>query len=175
MAFGEQERFNRLKKGKEARVDNPDEIPVEAINHCLERAGVRWSQVDRIALSFDPSLRIEPDPNEATTAGEWGSLGGEAAFVQGLKRTPSRLSVLAGADVSNRIDWVPHERAHAASAYFASPYQDAAIMSVDGIGESSTALLAHGVGTEIRDLETVRYPHSLGFVWEKDLQVPRIR
>jgi carbamoyltransferase len=120
VAFGEQERFNRVKKGKPARVNNADELPVEAISHCLEQGRVRWSEVDRVAVSFEPSLRTRL-PNEAVIEGDWGSDAGEEIFLRSVRRLPDRLSELAGIDLRNRWSWAPHERAHAASAYFASP------------------------------------------------------
>lgn len=166
VAFIEQERLTRIKHGKPATIATADELPIEAIGYCLNRAGVSWSQIDRVAVSFDPSLRqLPPDPHAAV--GEWGHPEGEAELLRRLCRLPDRASELAGEDLGSRWSWVPHERAHAASAYFASPFDDAAVLSVDGIGEASTALLAHGVGTALHDLEAVAYPHSLGFVWEK--------
>jgi carbamoyltransferase len=75
LAFAEQERLNRVKHAKEATVDNPDELPVEAILYCLDRAGVRWSEIDRIAVSFDPSLRDAPS-DEPTIPGGWGTRRG---------------------------------------------------------------------------------------------------
>jgi len=165
LAFAEQERLNRVKHGKEAMVDNPDELPVDAILYCLDRAGVRWSEIDHVAVSFDPSLRDAPS-DEPTSPGGWGTPEGEATFREHLLKLPSLVSEVACLDLEDRWLWIPHERAHAASAYFASPFQDAAVLSVDGIGEASTALLAHGRGTELHELDVVLYPHSLGFVWE---------
>ena len=160
-AFAEQERFNRIKHAKPARIDNADEIPIEAIEYCLQQAGVRWDQLDHVAVSFDPELRsILPD--EPTAAGGWGSPEGEALFLERIRTLPDRLSEHAGQDLTGRWHWVPHERAHAASAFYASPFTEAAVLA-----ESSTALIAHGSALGIDELETVQYPHSLGFLWEK--------
>ncbi len=166
IAYAEQERFHRIKKGKAARVDNPHELPIEAINYCLKRGGIRWDEIDRIAVSFDPSLRHDL-LDEATVPHDWGSPEGETTFMQRLLELPLRVSELAGVNIADRWSWIPHERAHAASAYFASTFNNAAVMSVDGIGEASTALLAHGLGTELIEVESIPYPHSLGFLWEK--------
>lgn len=166
LAFAEQERLNRIKKGKAPRVDNPGELPEEAINYCLQRAGVHWSQIDHVALSFDPDLR-RPPIDEPAIAGDWGSPAGEIVFRNQLRQVPARVSELAGRDLEDRVLWVPHERAHAASTYFASPYRDAAVLCVDGIGEHATAMLAHGVETALREVASFEYPNSLGFVWEK--------
>ncbi len=166
LAFAEQERFNRVKKGKPAKVDNPDELPVEALLYCLEKAGVAWRDIDRVAVSFAPDLRSEPIA-EMTIPGDWGSPSGEARFLSRVRDLPSRLSHLTGVDFERRWRWIPHEHAHAASTYFASPFEEAAVLCMDGIGESSTALLARGQGTALHEIDTIRYPHSLGFVWEK--------
>src|SRR5262249_12354317 len=65
-----------------------------------------------------------------------------------------------------RFHFVPHHLAHAASAYFPSGFDRAAILTIDGIGEVACSTLATAVGTRIQMLETFNYPHSLGFVWE---------
>ncbi len=166
LAFAEQERLNRVKKGKAARVDNPDELPVEALLYCLEKAGVTWGEIDRVAVSFDPGLRSEAI-DEMTVPGDWGSRSGEARFLGRVRGLPSRLSQLTGIDFGPRWRWIAHERAHAASAYFASPFEEAAVLAADGIGESTTASLGHGVGGDLREIASIHYPHSLGFLWEK--------
>ena len=62
---------------------------------------------------------------------------------------------------------MPHHLAHAASAYFPSGFDRAAILTIDGIGESAGSSLAKGVGTRIQSVETFEYPHSIGFMWEE--------
>lgn len=166
VAFAEEERFNRIKKGKPARVDNADELPTEAIEYCLKCADIEWNQIDYIAVGFDPALR-SPPMNERTTPGGWGSTEGEAEFTRHLLRLPARVSELARLNIEDRWRWVPHEQAHAASAYYASPFTESAVLTIDGIGESSTAMLAHGRGRELHPLGVVSYPNSLGFLWEK--------
>jgi carbamoyltransferase len=74
---------------------------------------------------------------------------------------------MAGADVSDRFHWLEHHLCHAASAFLVSPFDEAAVLAVDGIGEFGTAWLGHGQGAELRQLAELEYPHSLGFLWEK--------
>jgi carbamoyltransferase len=62
---------------------------------------------------------------------------------------------------------VPHHMAHAASAYFPSGFDRAAILTLDGIGESAGSSLAKGIGARIQPIETFEYPHSIGFMWEE--------
>lgn len=130
------------------------------------RAGITADEIDHVACSFDPSLR-RPAPQEPQTPGSWGHPDGERLLAEKLAGIPDAVSKVLGQDVHARWCWVPHEIAHAASAYFASPFEDAAVLSIDGIGEASTALLAHGKGRTLTAIDTIAYPHSLGFVWEK--------
>lgn len=166
LAFAEEERFNRRKHAKPADIETVDEVPVAAILDCLARANVSADEIDYIACSFDPSLR-RPPIEEPLTAGSWGHSDGERLLLEKLAGIPDAVSKVLGQDVQERWCWVPHETSHAASAYFASPFQDAAILSIDGIGENSTALLAHGQGQDMVAIDTISYPNSLGFVWEK--------
>lgn len=166
LAFAEEERFNRRKHAKPADIETIDEVPASAILSCLARAGINAEEIDHVACSFDPSLR-RPPIAEPLTAGSWGHADGERLVREKLANIPDAVSKVLGQDVHERWVWVPHEISHAASAYFASPFGDAAVLSIDGIGEHSTALLAHGQGRKMEALDTISYPDSLGFVWEK--------
>ncbi len=168
VAAAEEERFNRVKHGKPALVSNADTLPERAIAFCLEQAGIESEEIDLIAVSFDPELRrdtFQVDP--LSVAGDWGSAQGEALFLAGLARIPERLCDLLGFDCAEAVRWIPHHVAHAASAYFPCGDDQAAVLVVDGIGESATALLGAGKGAFIEPLGDLRHPHSVGFVWEK--------
>jgi carbamoyltransferase len=65
-----------------------------------------------------------------------------------------------------RFHFVQHHLAHAASAYFPSPFERAALLTIDGIGETAGSTLAKANGTRIHHIETFEFPHSLGFAWE---------
>lgn len=166
LAFAEEERFNRRKHAKSADIETTDQIPESAIADCLTRAGITCEEIDYVAASFDPSLR-RPPILEAVTEGSWGHPGGERQFQEKLARIPGAVSQFLGRDISASWVWVPHELAHAASAYYCSPFEEAAILSLDGIGENSTSLLAHGTESVLTALSHTSYPDSLGFVWEK--------
>jgi carbamoyltransferase len=73
---------------------------------------------------------------------------------------------LLGRPLRQRFHFVPHHLAHAASAYFPSGFDGAAILTIDGLGEVACSTLAKAVGTHIQSIETFDFPHSLGFVWE---------
>ncbi len=168
LAAVEEERFNRRKHAKPALVDNADDLPVDAIRFCIRQAGITGADVDAVAYSFDPLLRrglFRPDG--LSRPGDWGSEDGEEAFLAGLDRVPEQLSAALGVDVTDRIRWVPHHVAHAASAYYPSGFDSAGVLVVDGIGESASTVLFAGAGRRLTKLEELRYPDSLGFVWEK--------
>ena len=168
VAFAEEERFNRRKHGKPARVDNPDELPRQAIQFSLRQAGITLAQVDAIGYSFQPSERLRNvGLGEPVREGDWGSDAGEALFQDRLRAIPPALGEMAGTDVGSRFQWIDHHLCHAASAFLVSPFEEAAVLTLDGIGEFSTSWLGHGQGTVLRALTQVRYPHSLGFLWEK--------
>jgi carbamoyltransferase len=167
VAAAEEERFNRRKHGTEARVDNPDELPVEAIRYCLREAGTNGCELDAVCYSFDPALRREHTPDPYAVPGDWGHPEGEAVFLQGLQRVPGAVSNVVDADISGRFHWVSHHLAHAASAYYPSGFDRAAILVIDGIGENATVTLSGGDGPAIRTFWRIWYPNSLGFLWEK--------
>ena len=164
LAYGEEERFTRVKKAKRAAIDNAHHLPVRAIVHCLETAGATWADIDWVAYSYDPAQRVLT-PGDDVIPGDWGSTRGEVAFQTSLARVPEILHELGGNP--DRLRWAPHHAAHAASAYLASPYDQAAVLSIDGIGETTTTWCGLGSGPDLKALWELRYPHSLGFLWER--------
>lgn len=168
IAAVEEERLNRKKHAKPARVDNPDELPVNAIDFCLKKAGITLKDVDHIGFSFSPAKRLRNKYfDEKVTAGSWGSKEGEDLFYQKLMQIPQKLSELYGVDVKGKFQWIDHHTSHAGSAYFVSPFEEAAILVVDGIGEFESTTLYKGKDNKIKRIRSITYPHSLGFLWEK--------
>ena len=165
IAIAEEERFNRMKHGKKVLVDNPDEFPVESIAYCLAEAGIKPSDVDHIGYSAVPS-KFERRKERLATGNygdewlddeEW-KLGQDA-----LERVPHALKELG---FTAKFHWVDHHGAHAASAYYPSPYTDAAVLSIDGTGEYDTAVSYYGNGHHLKRLNGIPYPSSLGLLWE---------
>jgi carbamoyltransferase len=168
LAFCEEERLTRVKRAKRLTLDNADELPERAIDWCLAASGASWADVGRVAYSYDPDARpaAAPDPAEDVRPGSWGSAAGEALFQRTVRGVPGVLSRLAGTDLTDRFRWVPHHRAHAASAYFACPFESAAVLSVDALGEVHSTGFYAGCGPRLETLREIAYPHSLGFLWE---------
>ncbi len=85
-------------------------------------------------------------------------------FYEHVSSVPSKLKDLGFA---GQFHWVPHHRAHAASAFFASPFYKALTLSIDGIGEDNTAGVYLGEGNDLTKIASIDYPNSIGFFWEK--------
>lgn len=160
VAAAEEERFNRIKHGKPAEFDNPHQLPERAIRFCLKHAGLDPADIDHVAYSFDPKLR------QTRYRDAWWDPKLEETFRLRLGQVRNAIEELLGRSLGQKLHFVPHHLAHAASAYFPSGFDRAAILSIDGIGETAGTLLAKAVGTDIEAVETFEYPHSIGFVWE---------
>lgn len=148
-----------------ARKKHVGDFPRQAIESCLQAGNLRPTDLDHVAFFYKPwlgvgrrvlhALRHLPHARDLLERRGGGWLrfrNAEAAFRQevGLDgRGPC-------------FHFVEHHLAHAASTFFLSPFEEAAILSVDGAGEWATTLLAWGQGRRIRKLEEVYYPHSLG-------------
>jgi carbamoyltransferase len=168
----EEERITRTKHAKTARVSNPDELPWNAIRACLASApGAGLSKLDAIAYSLVPDRRlalIGSDPYEIEDDVGFGTARGEVEFNRRVRGIPRLLACAAGDDsLAGRFRFVPHHLAHAASAFHASPLRRAAVLVVDGIGETSTAWLGRGSAQGLEVVEEVPYPHSIGMLWER--------
>ncbi len=168
LAFAEEERFNRFKHAKTARVDNPDVLPLNAIDYCLKSTGISIGDVDYFGYSFEPDERLQNlRIKEETVEGDWGSKSGEELFRRKLLTIPDRLNELSEKDISSKFHWVRHHLCHAGSAFFVSPFEEAAILSIDGIGEFTTTFLGLGQANNIEVIKEIAYPNSIGLLWEK--------
>lgn len=160
VAAVEEERFNRIKHGKPAEFDNPHQLPERAIRFCLKHAGLTARAIDHVGFSFDPRQRRK------RYRADWWDPRLEETFRLRLGQVPGAVDELLGRSLGQRLHFVPHHMAHAASAYFPSGFERAAILTIDGIGETAGTSLAKAIGTRIQTIETFEYPHSIGFIWE---------
>ena len=183
VAAAEEERFTRVKHAKRPTPYSTYLLPFNAIDYCLREAGIDLADVDHVAYSFDPYLvlgqrrprevRLVIDPFASTPpSSPW-----ETIFPAAIASAPRLLVddvpfhlrkrfTRAKAEPSYRFHFVEHHLAHAASAFLASPFEEAAVMTIDGQGEKTTTLLAIGQGTEITKLKEIPMPHSLGLLYE---------
>ncbi len=173
VAAVEEERFNRIKGGKQAVVDNTLVLPFASIDYVLREGGVQLDDVDLIGTGFSPARRLRGKELWAryapVLAGEYETPAGDRAFRRLLHQIPEVIAARFDVDrgsVRRRFRWVPHHLSHLASAFYPSPFSEAAGLCIDGIGEFDTTTLADCDERGIRTVEKIDYPHSLGFVWE---------
>ena len=160
VAAAEEERFSRRKHGKTPVAFSTWELPEAAARWCLEAAGLEPGDLDAIAYSYDPDLA--PQPNGDVTAENW-----EPLRTLYARRAPLFLkTALPGLD-PDRVRFVPHHVAHAASAHYASPFERSSVMVLDGRGERASYLAARYENGSHRVLATQDLPHSLGLLYEE--------
>jgi carbamoyltransferase len=155
IAFGEQERFNRDQ--------HTTAFPEDAVAYCLASAGVRPSQLDAVAFAHRSDLDLARGAIDALARGSARRLAAQA-FVD--VRLRSR-------EAAFRSRWayrgpafhVGHHDAHAASAFFPSPFEEAAVLTLDRGGDFLSTTLGRGRGSRLERLGHVRNPHSLGEVY----------
>ncbi len=168
VAMAEEERFNRVRHGKHSRIDNPDELPEQAMAWCLAQGGVGWKDITDIGYALDPEMRKAgnsrlPDRHRVKP-NDWGTPEGEEIFYR--HNLLARDKLRAYAPQAN-FTFLPHHLCHAASAFLASPFSEAAVLVVDGIGEIGSTWLGVGTSKALIEEENARYPNSIGFVWER--------
>jgi carbamoyltransferase len=169
--FLEEERINRIKRAKPAAIDTPHLLPEKAIQYVLEKYNLTHNDFDYIAFSFAKEGRLQNIGIDTyTTPGSWGTAEGEKLFHQKLMLVPGEIDRLLGSGASEKLIWVDHHLAHAASAFLCSPYSDAITLVIDGIGEINSISAYYGQDNRLEKIFDLPYPHSLGFLWEKFCQ-----
>lgn len=159
IAAAEEERFRRVKHWAG--------FPSESIRYCLAEAGISLADVDAIAINQDSSANL--GRKIAYAAKTRPSLG---LIVDRLKNKQERASVAQeleatlGTGFSGKVHQVEHHLAHLSSAFHVSPFEEAAVVSVDGFGDFASAAWGYGKGTDISIDDKVYFPHSLGIYYQ---------
>ena len=161
VAAAEEERFNRIK--------HVAGFPALAAAWCLRDAGLEPRALDHVAIGRDPRANLGPKVRQTARR-----LRNPRYVVERLR---SMRSVTGTKDELARALSTPpdallaefhrveHHLAHAASAFFVSPFDEAAVLTLDGFGDFASALLAHGRGNRLQVLDRVTFPHSLGIYY----------
>ncbi|HTU89051.1 MAG TPA: carbamoyltransferase C-terminal domain-containing protein [Gemmataceae bacterium] len=187
VAAAEEERFTHIKHGKRPVPFSTWELPFHAIDFCLRQAGLAIKDIDHVAYSFDPYLLLPEDHGGSAViplkVGSQQPPQGfdtvwDPLFLASIVHAPghlcdgwphhlqTRLRGLCPEGMPFHWHWVPHHIAHAASAFHASPFPRAAVLTLDGRGEKATTGYAAGDGNQLRWLGQVEMPHSLGLLYE---------
>ncbi len=165
IAAAQEERFTRIK--------HDESFPINAVQFCLDCAGCNINELDAIAFYDKPLLKFE---RLLETYYGFAPKG----LISFLKSMPvwirekmflkriihEELEKIKGYDKSKvKFLFPEHHLSHAASAFYSSPYNDAAILTIDGVGEWATASISAGRGNSIEILKELRFPHSLGLLY----------
>jgi carbamoyltransferase len=167
IAAVEEERFNRVKHAKHSKVDNAHELPVQAIACVLSMGQVTARDVDHVGYTIDPELRRAKNRDlheKNIPAGDFGTPEGEETFYDSNMRA---MALLREQFPRAEVHALRHHLCHAASTFFPSKHERAAVLAIDGIGEFGTTFLGLGNGNKIEEVGQLEYPNSLGFVWER--------
>jgi carbamoyltransferase len=158
VAAAQEERFTRKK--------HDPEFPAHAIEYCLSAGGIKMSELDYLAFYDKPFIKFERLLKTYLVYAP----AGLRSFMVGIPEWMGRklwlkdlLTKQAGTEVP--ILFPEHHESHAASAFFPSPFEEAAIITVDGVGEWTTTSLGVGRGNKIELLREIRFPHSLGLLY----------
>ena len=156
VAAAEEERFSRIK--------HCAGFPAEAARWCLAEAGVEPGDVDHVAVSRDPRANLRPKLLRALrTRPRY--VKARLEIARRVGDIQGELERALGSAVRGELHNVEHHQAHAASSFFVSPFEEAAILSVDGFGDFASTLLAAGRGNRFEVLDRVLFPHSLGIFY----------
>ena len=157
----EEERFTRNKHTRE--------FPENAIKECLRIGGIEADQIDHVAVSIKPTHYWQKKAVYALK-----NVTNAAPFIKHelingffkQRRLKSWFNSTFSGNNKPKLSFIEHHLSHAAGTFFVSPYEEAAIMAIDGSGEWACAWLGHGKGNEVTCFRESLFPHSLGSVYE---------
>ena len=158
VAAAQEERFTRKK--------HDQSFPKNAIRYCLEAGGITEKDIDFVAFYEKPFLKFERILETYLSYAP-------AGFTSFIKALPIWIKqklwikdlIASELHYDGKIIFPEHHEAHAASAFYPSPYQEAAVLTMDGVGEWATSSYGVGEGHELRILKEIRFPHSLGLLY----------
>jgi carbamoyltransferase len=166
VAAVEEERLRRIKHWAG--------FPTEATRYCLSEANLTLSDLDHIAVSRDPkahfwrkiTFALGHRPKWSYLRDRTRNLGRMRDVKEALRESVG----VRGEGIRAKVHHVEHHRAHMASGFFVSPYDRAAVVSVDALGDYTSAMWGRGVGTRLEVGGQILYPHSLGFLYTAGTQ-----
>ena len=166
IAAVQEERFTRKK--------HDESFPRNAIEYCLSEAQITSSQLDNVVFFEKPFLKFERLLETYLAFAPKGFRSFKSAIPVWVKEKLfqkrnliNELSTLLGSDVDwrGRLLFSEHHLSHASSAFYPSPFESAAVLTLDGVGEWTTTSLAVGNGKDLRVLKEIHFPHSLGLLY----------
>jgi carbamoyltransferase len=160
VAAAQEERFSRVK--------HDHRFPRNAVNYCLQEAGLGPADLDHVVFYEKPFLKFERILETHLAVAPSGFRSFCRAMPQWIHeklRLSGEISRGLDGKYPGRFVFTEHHESHAASAFFPSPFEEAAILTLDGVGEWATASVGHGRGNAISLSHEMGFPHSLGLLY----------
>jgi len=165
IAAAQEERFTRAK--------HDERFPENAIGYCLEAAGIDMSAVDFVAFYYKPFLKFERLLETYVSFAPKGFQSFRMAVPIWLREKLFQKDLLrkefkkfdADFDWQNKLLFSEHHQSHAASAFYPSPFDEAIVLTMDGVGEWATTSVAEGSGNKLNVTKELHFPHSLGLLY----------
>lgn len=165
IAAAQEERFTRKK--------HDADFPKNAIQYCLDAGGINLDQVDHVAFYEKPFLKFERLLETYVAFAPHGfrsflmamPLWLKEKLFQKIELRDALKKLGADAGIENRLLFAEHHQSHAASAFFASPFEDALVLTMDGVGEWTTTSVALGHGNQLEITKEIHFPHSIGLLY----------
>ncbi len=165
IAAAQEERFTRKK--------HDDRFPENAIQFCLDEAGISLSEIDFVTFYDKPFLKFERLLETYLAFAPVGFRSFKMAIPVWLKEKLFQKDLLRkkfkafdeNFDWQNKLLFSEHHQSHAASAFFPSPFEEAVVLTMDGVGEWATTSVAIGRGSDMKMIREIHFPHSLGLLY----------
>jgi carbamoyltransferase len=161
IAATEEERIRRIKHWAG--------LPTEAVKFCLQEAGISLEEVDVITVSRNPwakfGQKILHTLRNRTSLKSIKSKASHIGGVRTIKEDVAHALGFNGTPIKAKIKFIEHHRSHMASSFFVSPFEEAAILSVDGMGDFTSTMRGYGKGNKMKVFDSVTFPHSLGYFY----------
>jgi carbamoyltransferase len=165
LAAAQEERFTRKK--------HDERFPAEAVGYCLEHAGRTLGDVDQVVFYEKPFVKFERLFETYLAFAPRGFASFRLAMPLWMREKLRQRQRLVkelrrldpDVDMKDRLLFTEHHQSHAASAFYPSPFEEAAVLTMDGVGEWATTTLGHGRGNRVDLLKEIAFPHSLGLLY----------
>lgn len=160
VAAAQEERFTRVK--------HDHNFPTNAVDYCLQEAGIDVGDLDHVVFYDKPLLKFDRILETwigYAPVGFRQFLSGIPLWLKKKLHLPREMDRALGGKYTGRYVFVEHHESHAASAFFPSPFDQAVILTMDGVGEWATASIGQGRGNHIELTHELRFPHSLGMLY----------
>lgn len=159
-AAAQEERFTRKK--------HDFTFPKHAVDYCLKEANIEAEQLDYVVFYDKPLLKFDRLLETYLAFAPSGLQSFMTAMPVWLKtklHLPKEIRKALGGKYKKRIAFTRHHESHAASAFYPSPFEEATILTMDGVGEWDTASIGIGIGNRLELLRTLEFPHSIGLLY----------